>query len=208
MTFIEFQRKYKNTALITSREVIRESGEPAQEVRNQLGRWLAKKLLLKVKKGVYLLQGEAHPDLNWIANRLYEPSYISLEYALSFYDLIPERVADITSVTTLKTKTFKNELGNFVYRHVKPEVLRGFRKAGESKPSFFIAEPEKAIIDFLYFNLQELSKEPATILKESYRFQNHEDLDKGKLKRWGKLFRDDKLMRVVSEVCQMIEKET
>lgn len=207
MNFIEFQRKYKNAPLIYSRDVVREAPNHEQAVRNQLGRWRTRKLLLKLKKGVYVLRGEAGPDLNWIANRLYEPSYISLEHALSFYDLIPERVADITSVTTLKTKTFQNELGNFVYRHLKLEAFRGFKKAGAPKLPFFIAEPEKALVDFLYFNLPVFGREPVTVLKESYRFQNYEDLDKGKLRRLGELFGSAKLMRVLDKVCQMVEKE-
>src|SRR3989338_1236167 len=166
MNFIEFQKKYKNAPLIYSRDVVREAGNQKQSARNQLGRWLAKKLLLKLKKGVYLLRNEANPDLNWIANQLYEPSYISLEYALSFYDLIPERVVDITSITTLKTKTFQNELGHFVYRHLNPKAFRGFKKMEDSQQPFLIAEPEKAVVDFLYFNLPAFGKEPTEILKE------------------------------------------
>ncbi|MBI4352429.1 MAG: hypothetical protein HY593_00735 [Candidatus Omnitrophica bacterium] len=208
MNFIEFQRKYKNAPLIYSRDVVRESRNQKQAVRNQLRRWQARKLLLKLKKGVYVLRGETAPDLNWIANRLYEPSYVSLEYALSFYDLIPERVTDVLSVTTLKTKTFQNELGNFVYRHLKPETFRGFKKAGDPKLPFLIAEPEKALVDFIYFHLPMFGKDPAAVLKESYRLQNHEELDKGKLRRMGKLFGSLKLMRVLDDVCRMMEGES
>ena len=207
MNYIEFQRKYKDKPVILSRDVVRQAKDP-QAMRNQLGRWQARKLLLKLKRGVYIFAAEEKPDVHWIANSLYEPSYLSLEYALSFYGLIPERVVDVTSITTLKTMHFKNELGHFVYRHVKPEVFRGFKKMGDNKLSFFMAEPEKAVVDFLYFKLPVLKKQTEIVLRESYRFQDYEDLDQKKLKMWAKLFGNAKLDRVTGEFCRMIKQDS
>jgi len=207
MNFIEFQTAYKDQPILYSRDLIR-SGRHPQQVRNQLGRWLAKDYLLKLKKGVYTLKGSA-PDSNWLANSLYEPSYISLEYALNFYGLIPERVADVTSITTLKTKTFRNEIGNFVYRHIKPPVFRGFVQARSGRLSYFIAEPEKALVDFLYLNLP-LFKQTGidSVLKESLRLQNVEALDPLKLRLWAKLFDNVKLTRVIGAVYRIVSEES
>lgn len=197
---MEFQMKFRKTPLIYSREVLRWAPNQPQEVRNQLGRWQAKKHLLKLKKGAYLLRDEPYPDVNWLSNELYQPSYISLESALGFYGFLPERITDLTAITTLKTKSFRNELGNFVYRHVKPEAFRGFQKTGDTKLAFFIAEPEKAVVDFLYFNLPRFGVKPDVVFRESYRFQNYENLDKKKLTHWGRLFGSAKLMRVLGKI--------
>ena len=208
MNYIEFHRKYKDRPLVLSRDVLKGLPDP-QAMRNQLGRWQDRKLLSKLRRGVYVFTAEVKPDVSWVANRLYEPSYLSLEYALSFYDLIPEKAADITSVTTLKTMRFKNKLGYFLYRHVKPEVFRGFRKMGDAKLPFFMAEPEKAVVDFLYFKLPVfIKKETREILKESYRFQNYEDLDPRKLRRWAKLFQNAKLAKVTNEFCRMVREDS
>ena len=51
----------------------------------------------------------------YIANKIYNPSYISLEYALYEYELIPETVNVITSITTRKIARFKNQFGNHCY---------------------------------------------------------------------------------------------
>ena len=207
MNYLKFHQKYRDRPLLLSREVLRGVRNP-QVLRNQLNRWQDKKLLLKLRRGAYVFMTEARPDRSWIANKLYEPSYLSLEYALDFYDLIPDRVADVTSLTTLKTMRFENKLGHFIYRHVNPRVFRGFRQMGDAKLLFFMAEPEKAVVDFLYFKLPVFKKGTAQILKESFRFQNYENLDPGKLKRWADLFENAKLTRVIDELCRMIRRES
>lgn len=87
----------------------------------------------------------------FIAKEIYSPSYVSLEYALSIYGLIPERVVDVTSVTTKKPIEFKNKLGVFIYQHIKENCFTGFiEKEDENGLVYFIATPEKAVADFLY----------------------------------------------------------
>lgn len=212
MNYLEFQKKYQDVPILYSRDLVKRVRNP-QAMRNQLRRWRGKGLLLKLRKGAYVLSGPAcrRPDIHWIANCLYGPSYLSLEYALSFYGLIPERAADIVSVTTLKTMRFQNDLGSFVYRHVQPEAFQGFRSAGSGAAHFFMAEPEKAVVDFLYFHLAAFggdAGEVGKVLKESYRFQNIESLNEKKLVRWAGLFGNSKLKRVVSGVCRLIREES
>ena len=154
MNYNEFKNKVQRWPLISSRDLTRH--EPNKQViRNQLKRWRVKKLLIKLKRGVFILNTNDRkftPSRGYIANQLYSPSYISLEYALNYYGLIPERVSDVTSITTKKTKCFRNEIGNFIYQHIKPGCFRGFKTLkDEAGLLFFIAEPEKALIDYLYF---------------------------------------------------------
>jgi predicted transcriptional regulator of viral defense system len=90
--------------------------------------------------------------LFWAANRIYQPSYISMETALSYYGLIPEAVYTTASVSTLKTNSFDTPLGTFVYRHVKPALYFGYRIVQWQRFPIKMAEPEKVIIDYLYLN--------------------------------------------------------
>lgn len=209
MDYQQFKNQFKNLPLITSRDVLR-GGRDSQNLRNQLKRWEKRGLLIRLRKGFYLFHENDrafNPDISYIANRLYEPSYVSLEYALSFYSLIPERVVVVTSITTRKTMEFKNALGNFTYQHIQPKTFRGFQRVGEGSFPFLMAEPEKAVVDFLYLNLSRFPRNFRDIFLDSYRFQNFEDLSPARLKSLGQLFENKKLMKVIQAFCQMIEEE-
>ena len=182
-----------------------------QLLRNQLTRWQKQGLILKLKKGLYILNKndrKINPSRVFIANQLYSPSYISTEYALSFYELIPERVEDITSITTKKTISFKNDLGFFRYQHINIGCFVGFiQLKDENNLPFFIAEPEKAIVDFLYLNLKALKLDTSDIFKTSYRFQNIEGLNPKKIISWARLFKNSRLEAVAGEFCAFIREE-
>src|SRR3989338_10366267 len=99
-----------------------------QVLRNQLTFWQKQGLVLKLKKGFYILNEDdrkINPSRAFIANQLVSPSYVSTEYALSFYGLIPEKTEDVTSVTTKKTVVIKNSLGVFRYQHLQPPCFIG-----------------------------------------------------------------------------------
>lgn len=209
MNFADFKTQFQNVPFILSRDAVGRAKDP-QAARNQLSRWQKKGLLIGLRKGVYVLNAhdrKGDVDQNVFANILYEPSYLSLEYALNFYGIIPETVADMTSVTTRKTMRFSNELGNFIYQKVKPEAFRGFKKTGDSQNSFFMAEPEKAVVDFLYLNLSQFKNNAREVLEHSYRFQNIEELSEKRLMELGKLFGNKKLTRVLKQVARWIGEE-
>ena len=209
MNYQQFKSQFENLPLITSRDVL-QGARDSQNLRNQLKRWEKKGLLIRLRKGFYLFNENNRaldPNFSYIANRLYEPSYVSLEYALSFYGLIPERAVDVTSITTRKTMQFNNALGNFIYQHIQPKTFRGFQRMGEGAFPFLMAEPEKAIVDFLYLNLGRFPRDFKDVFLGSYRFQNFEDLSCPKLKLFGRLFENKKLMKVIQVFCQMIEEE-
>jgi predicted transcriptional regulator of viral defense system len=87
-----------------------------------------------------------------IANKIYKPSYVSLESAFSYYNLIPESVFTITSVSSNKTSTFHTLIGQFSYRSLKSTILFGYQ-IKEFRGSYFdIADLEKCLLDFLYLN--------------------------------------------------------
>lgn len=196
--------------LIHSEYVVRRANEPAQVVRNQLNRWANKGLLVRLRRGVYTLNDndrKADVSRMYIANQIYVPSYVSMESALSFYGFIPEKVESVTSVSTLKTMRFSNLLGQFVYQHVLPRAFRGFKNAGSAPGQFLIAEPEKAVADFLYLNLRQFGRHPERTLVQSYRFQNLEELNRDRFLEYGELFQSKKLKRVMRAVAGMIHED-
>jgi len=106
--------------------------------------------IVKLKRGAYALKKNLPPDL-LIANKLYEPSYISLSTALSFHHLIPETVYSITSVTPKPTREFEVLGRTFSYNRIKKEAFTGYEPQKVSGETVLVATPEKAIADFLYF---------------------------------------------------------
>ncbi|MDI6731706.1 MAG: hypothetical protein QME05_03915 [Candidatus Margulisbacteria bacterium] len=111
--------------------------------------WKKKKWVKSLKRGLYQLtypEEKNLPDL-YIANRLYEPSYISLETALSMYSLIPEVAFGVTSLTTKPTRRFNS----FVYHTIRPVAFTGYRLIKQNGFEVRIAESEKALVDYLYF---------------------------------------------------------
>lgn len=122
--------------------------------RRRLNEWQGKGYIKKIIKEYYIFS-EKNVDENVlfeIANRIYKPSYISLEMALSYHQLIPESTYGMTSVSSKRTYTFHTSLGGFKYRMIKPELYFGYEIIPYNGKAFKIAEPEKAILDFLYLN--------------------------------------------------------
>ena len=121
--------------------------------RNNLVRWTHQGLIIRLRQGYYTFPEYLRmADYPWyFANRIYLPSYISLHTALASYGIIPEGVTQITSVTSLKTASFVNPSGTFVYRSVREDLMFGYiaRPIGDGRTILF-ATPEKAITDLLY----------------------------------------------------------
>ena len=121
--------------------------------RNNFVRWTKKGLLIRLRQGYYTFpEYKSKPDFTlFFANRIYRPSYISLHTALAFYGIIPEAVVQITSVTSLKTASFQNELGEYEYKSVREELMFGYDvKPIANGQSLQLALPEKALLDLLY----------------------------------------------------------
>ena len=107
-------------------------------------------LFIKLRNGLYALRSDPPRELE-IANRLYGPSYVSLEYALAYYRIIPETVYTVTSVTTKITREFKVQGKSYEYSRIKKKAYAGYRLIKEGKAKMLMAVPEKALVDYCYF---------------------------------------------------------
>lgn len=120
--------------------------------RMKISGMLAKGDIVRVKKGLYIL-GESLRRRPFcrelLANLVYGPSYVSLEYALHYHGLTPERVETVTSVTCGRSRTFDSPVGTFSYRMIPMEAFRTGMDQVELDDgrSFLIAIPEKALAD-------------------------------------------------------------
>lgn len=136
--------------------------------------------LIRLKRGLYAVSPDktGQPlSLELIANHLYGPSYLSMEYALSYYGLIPERVYEVKSMTTKRSRQFANELATFTYTETPAEYYRiGIRQVSTSQ-TYLIASPEKALCDLIAYTqglrIQSI-KGMQEYLEEDIRFDTSE----------------------------------
>lgn len=113
----------------------------------KIHRWKQQGLLKTPKRGIYYFP-ESAPDEFTIASRLIEPSYISLESALSHYSLIPDVSMRVSSITTKNTRKFDINGTQYKFYHIWPALFNGFEHLEEG---VFIASREKAFLDYFYF---------------------------------------------------------
>jgi len=205
MKFNEFVKIYQEAPLIDSSTFSLYNEKP-QNLRRQVREWVKKDYLIPLKRGLYIFSSQwrkIQPSVLFMANFLVLPSYVSLEQALGFYEIIPEKVTVITSVTTKKTKIFKNSVGSFEYRSIKEDLFFGFKKEIDNNQEFFIALPEKALLDFFYLN-NHFQGDFSEL--ESLRLQNLEVLNIRLLETYGLKY--NKRIRKIAEVLiEFVKKE-
>ena len=181
MQYIELKEQLKDFKIFNLNDI--RKIEANFDLR-RLYEWQNKNYIKKIRQGFYIFSDfEINEQVLFlIANRIYGPSYVSLEMALSLYGLIPEAVYSITSVTTQKTKTLKTPVGNFIYRCIKPELMFGYELQEHNGHRYKIAEMEKAVLDYLYFNSKIDNEESFAGL----RFNAVEFREKADMKKFNK----------------------
>ena len=119
---------------------------------NKIRQLVKQGYLTHIKRELYITGPELNlpqPSNYLLANHIYGPSYVSLEAALSYRGLIPEKVSGITSVTTGATKTFRTTIGRFNYVHASlPYYSFGIGQVIiDEKQTVLMASKEKALCD-------------------------------------------------------------
>jgi predicted transcriptional regulator of viral defense system len=156
----------------------------------------------KIKNGLYAFSNKKELiNQEHLAHKIYEPSYISLEWALHYYGLIPEIVYNVTSISTKATRKFKNDFGLFIYRNIKKELFWGYKKEEKNGQAYLIAEPEKALLDYIYFNLPKI-KNDADIEELRLNSALLKKMDIKKLKEYADLFKNKKITELITKIVQ------
>lgn len=140
---------------------LKEKYKDYTDINGKIKRDIDKGLLFPLVRGIYETSNSVDGFL--LASYIYGPSYLSFEYALSFHNLIPERVVLYTNASfgKRKSKSYKNHFGLYTYRDVPnaafPYSVKAYEEDGYA---YFIASPEKALCDLLYI------RKPVTSIKE------------------------------------------
>ena len=145
-------KKALKTTIFTHEEIANLLKDEVSNVNAKISYMVKQGILVRLKKGLYVfseLYRDDSVDMVAVANRLYTPSYVSFDYALSYYGLIPERVYEVTSATLYAKKVFETPLGRFSYRPIPMEVyaLGVDWIDDEINGGKFIATAEKALCD-------------------------------------------------------------
>jgi predicted transcriptional regulator of viral defense system len=150
MNYLEFKNRMFDLACFNIHQVY--AWKPGFD-RNNFVRWSKKGLLIRLRQGYYTFpEYKAKPDFPfYFANRIYRPSFISLHTALAFHGIIPEAIVQITSITSMKTISFSNDFGEYIYKSIREDLMFGYDlKPFADGRTLQIASPEKALLDLLY----------------------------------------------------------
>ena len=165
--------------------------------RRRLNEWQSRGYIRKIIKGFYIFTNKKIDEFTLFltANKIYSPSYVSLETALSFYNIIPEIVPTVTSVTTKKTNHFETHLGIFYYHSIIENFFTGYKIIQVDDIPLKIASLEKSIIDYFYFHPEINTREVFNELRWDMELALKE-INKAKLKRLMNLFSDSLKKRI------------
>ncbi len=149
MRLLDFKQKFSKFNVIKYQDIKNHYLEINQP---QLSLWKKKGHIKSVRKGMYVLS-DIDVDILLLANEMND-SYISMEFALSYYQIIPEITPSITCISNNRSESVVNEFGNFYYHKVTPKLFLGFvllESSKKEKRFIRIAEKEKALFDLIYF---------------------------------------------------------
>ena len=168
--------------------------------------WQKKGYIQKIRNSWYFFTDIKIDEtvLFYISNKIYSPSYVSLESALYYYGIIPEAVFSINSITTLKTNKFKSYTYPINYSSIKPSCFFGYKLLKNEKYTFKVAEIEKALLDYLYLQVKIKSYKDI----KSLRFNKHvlqEKLNMQKLFDYASLYNSKVLLKKINILKQLLD---
>jgi predicted transcriptional regulator of viral defense system len=148
--------------------------------RVEVSRLTTSNIITKIGKGYYANPFNP-PSIELIAMYLKKPSYISLEKALSMHSILSQSVFTFTCVTLDLTQNFSYKEITFEYSHIASSYFFGFKKTDQN---FYIADPEKALLDFIYFRHFKTSKENRYSVYSLLEDMNLETINQNKFYRY------------------------
>ncbi|MCK4400705.1 hypothetical protein KAW08_00195 [bacterium] len=207
MNWMKFLKTVGKLPVINTENLFAGVSDPTG-IEVQISRWNKAGKIIQLKRGMYLL-AEPYRKIAvyepYIAAILKNPSYISMEKALEYHNLIPEAVTVYTSVTTKRQGRFVSKAGFFDYRHIKESLFWGYKSATVNKQTAFIASCEKALLDFFYVKRLNISLDYLYEL----RLQNVEKINIENLFEYAWRFKKPKMLyaaKVIKEYSTLIKK--
>ncbi|MBM3283424.1 hypothetical protein FJY90_04175 [Candidatus Gottesmanbacteria bacterium] len=167
----------------------------------KLEQLVRKGYLMPLKKGYYTTslfyeKSNRESFSEYIANRLRNPSYISLEYVLAKEGVIPEAVFAITSITVKTSRNYINSLGNFIYKNIKADLFCGYSQKNWEDKIIYIATLGKALFDFLYLKKMDgVGREVFSDLRINFGRLNNDDL--AEFEKYAAVSSSPKMVRIL-----------
>ena len=159
--------------------------------KNFINRHISTGLFIKVRNGLYVFRENIPPKFV-LANKLYQPSYISFESALSYYHIIPETIYSVFSATSKSSREFEALQTSFIYHRIKKKLFFGYVAKKMNGATCLIAEPEKALVDFLYF--VDLRK------KDLFERIDLKEIKKKDVVKIARFFKRDSLINLIDKI--------
>jgi len=196
MKFLELKNELKDFPIFSLNEI---RIIDLNFYRPRLNEWQDKGYIEKVIRGYYIFSDLQLSEeiLFKIANRIYSPSYVSLESALSYYHLIPESVYGITSISTRRTYSFRTSIGEFTFRTIKPQLFFGYNLMNYKEQYLKMASIEKALLDYFYLHPDIDTKQDFDSLRIN-KEMFFEQMDEEKLQNFLRKFNQKKLTRRIN----------
>ena len=188
------QEKFKKAGLklFTILDYERVLGVNYSTAQRGIFRYVRTGFLVKARKGLYFFKNNPPHEFE-IANKIYQPSYISFETALSFYGIIPETIYEVISVTPRTTRGFSVNNIKYSYKKIKKDCFNGYKSIKIKNAIILIAEPEKALAD--YFYLVVLGKRHL-----AYERIDLSKIKKAKLLSYAKQFKKKKIKEIINNL--------
>lgn len=176
--------------------------------KSKLSNWIKSWYITPIIRGFYLYSNIKINQslLYFISNKIYSPSYISLESALNYYAIIPEQTFSIISVWTNKTINFDRKIWYFNYKKIKNTLFWWYKiiKVWENK--FLIADLEKAILDYLYLNKNIKDENDFDWLRWNKEILN-EKLNIERIKKYTNMFQSKVIEKKVNLLLNYIKND-
>jgi len=210
MNIFDFTEKLKEYPVFSTQElklILKKDFRNSFLVK--LNSWVKKGYIFQLRRGLYML-ANAKDKINYmqLASKIYRPSYISLEFALNYYGIIPEAVFTVTSISTKKTAFFEvpEIRGYFSYQKIKTSAFGGFNTFTENGVSFNLAEMEKALVDFFYINRNRMDGLKTNF--EGYRFSDVHRYNQEKILRFARNYKNKKTLFLAKNFIKYYNKDT
>ncbi len=207
MNWNAFLTRFADRPLFPS-SLLRVGADDPRLLQVQLSRWVRAKKLSQIRRGWYLIEKpyrtrEVSDAV--IANAVVQPSYLSLDWALQFYGLIPEATFQPTSVTSRRGVRFRATGRLFIYAHVAPAFFTGYARVEAAGEKIVVALPEKALLDKIYLQTRQSRFSVAWL--RSLRLRNLRALDPRKMRSLGVLIHKPGFEKILRETLDYIAAE-
>jgi len=190
-------------------ENVRITGIPTEYLKILLSRKVKAGEVIRLKRGIYTtkkyiqraVSQDAYPSfVEYAAVQMYQPSYVSLEYALAQHNLLTDAPIHLTLMTWKKTMRLSNKLGTFLYHTIREELFGGYATQRKHGFSISTATPAKALFDYLYLRKAILINRQ-TIEELRLNTEEFSSADRRELGRWVRQEGSERMRNIFDTVC-------